>query len=447
MTDEAAATLANIATDEGEQLRREVSARFAAGQTSEAVAAARNLLDRIPGLPTFRFLRKLVGNGAGRAAGLKPMKIALLSSFSIEFIHDSFCALGVASGLDFEIFQPGFGSFRQAILDADSALYAFAPDVVVLAVEGSAWAPAAYDGYLDTADDQLRRLPQAVASELQALVAALRARCTAPLLIHNFARPLTHRLGIADAKREMGQEELIAQINATLAELARDASDMHIVDYAGLVNRNGARNWYDDRMRLYAQAPIANAMLPELAGEYLKFMRALAGLTKKCLVVDLDNTLWGGVVGEDGVDALQLGPDYPGNAYVEFQRYLLGLSRRGILLAIASKNNVADVDEVFAGHRSMVLGYQHFAEREIHWEPKSRSLARIAQRLGIGLEHIVFVDDNPAECVEVRRALPMVRVIELPRQPERFVRTLDDAGLFDSLRVTAEDMRRGDMYR
>jgi FkbH-like protein len=126
---------------------------------------------------------------------------------------------------------------------------------------------------------------------------------------------------------------------------------------------------------------------------------------------------------------------------------LLDLHRRGVLLAIASKNNPADVEEVFAGHRFMILRREHFAEVEIHWEAKSQSLVRIAEQLSIGLEQMVFVDDNPAECEEVRRALPMVRVILLSGRPECYVRTLQEAGLFDTLSISAEDRRRGELYR
>ena len=126
---------------------------------------------------------------------------------------------------------------------------------------------------------------------------------------------------------------------------------------------------------------------------------------------------------------------------------MLALQRRGVILAVASKNNPGDVDEVFARHRSMVLGKEHFADLQVHWEPKSESLRRIAANLAIGLEHIVYVDDNPAECEQVRGALPMVVVIQLPPQPERYVEALHEDGWFDVLALSAEDLRRGELYQ
>jgi FkbH-like protein len=184
-----------------------------------------------------------------------------------------------------------------------------------------------------------------------------------------------------------------------------------------------------------------------LAAEYVKFLRALRGLSKKCLVVDLDNTLWGGVVGEEGPLGVKLGATYPGSAFVEFQQYLLDLHARGVILAIASKNNPADVDEVFATNKAMILAPSHFSATEVHWRQKTESLGNISAQLGIGLEHVVFADDNPVECEEVRRNLPTVTVICLPSQPERFIESLASEGLFDTLGLSAEDRRRGELYR
>jgi len=188
-------------------------------------------------------------------------------------------------------------------------------------------------------------------------------------------------------------------------------------------------------------------MLGYLVREYMKFFRALTGKTKKCLVIDLDNTLWGGVIGEEGANGIKLGPTYPGSAYVAFQREILNLHKRGIILAVASKNNLADVDAVFAINDQMVLKKEHFAAFKVSWNPKSQSLREISAELNIDLDQIVFVDDNPAECQLVASTLPMVTVLALPQQPERFIHLLLDDGLFDSLTVSREDGRRGLLYR
>ena len=447
MTDHAAAREQASASSNEEEIRRSVLSHLEHGRTYDAMHAARTLLEQQPGRRTHRFLRDTLDATAALATGLKQLRVALLSSFSIEFVQDSLMALGLLGGMRIEIYRAGFGTFRQELLDPDSALYAWSPDVVILAVEGEDWVPAAFGGYMEVKEDDFENIASRFKEEVSALVGAFRARSTSPLLIHNIAQPSWRKLGILDPKPANGQGPVISQLNDALSAVARAATDVHVIDYAALVNRHGAMNWYDERMKLYAKAPIASVMQAHLCAEYVKFFSAFAGLTKKCLVLDLDNTLWGGVVGEDGLEGIQLGPDYPGSAFMEFQRLLLDLHRRGVLLAIASKNNPADVEEVFAGHRFMILRREHFADVQIHWEAKSQSLVRIAERLSIGLEQMVFVDDNPAECEEVRRALPMVLVIQLSGQPEYYVRTVQEAGLFDTLTISAEDRRRGDLYR
>lgn len=443
---EAVEPLSGEGTDLPEtDLRSRITGALAAGELHRAMLHARDLLAAAPNRRNFRFVRDAMEQSGSAVAGLKPTRIALLSSFSIEFLHDSLIALGFANGLQISVYQSPFGTFRREPLDPESGLYRFGPDAVVLAVEGADWVPEAFDGYFERSDAE--SVVAQFRQDLLQLATALRARSSAPLFVHNIALPAEPKLGIYDAKADDGQGALIARLNQALAAVAREVADVHVVDYATLVARHGARHWYDERMRHYARAPIASAMQPYLAAEYVKAFRALAGLTCKCLVLDLDNTLWGGVIGEDGINGIALGPNYPGSAFVAFQRHILDLYHRGVILACASKNNPSDVEEVFAKHRFMLLRPEHFAATQIDWKPKSESLVRIAETLSIGLEHIVFADDNPAECTEVRRALPMVRVVQLPRQPEAYVRTLQEAGLFDSLSLSSEDRRRGELYR
>lgn len=429
--------------------RSAIKAELTEGRAHAAIESARLLLNEQPSILNQRFVRQLVDAMGRDTNGLKQLKVALLSSFSIEFIHDALIAQGFANGLRVDIYQPGFGQIRQEVLNPQSRLYAFAPDVAVIAVEGEDWLPEVYTGFMD-ADPDAAALQSACArfeQDLADLALSFRRHCSKPLLVHNLVPPQRKRAGIADSRLPASQHDLIAGINRGLAKAVTQIVDTHLLDYAGLVAQFGSRQWYDGRMRLYAKAPIAAAMLGALSREYMKYFRALTGLSKKCLVLDLDNTLWGGVIGEDGLDGIELGPDYPGSAFVEFQRAVLDLYRRGVILAIASKNNEADVDAVFAQHKFMLLQRSQFAASQVHWEAKSESLARIARQLGIGLEHIVFADDSPMECDQVRRQLPAVTVINLPKRPELYVDALLDEGLFDTLGLSDEDRRRGALYQ
>ncbi|HVH68738.1 MAG TPA: HAD-IIIC family phosphatase [Gemmatimonadales bacterium] len=426
------------------ELRGAFRSAAKAGDTHRAIRAARELLH--PG-HHLSFLVREIAKAAEWDPPLTPIKVALLSSFSIEFAEPALVAQGFLNGLAVKIYRPGFSQFRQQILDSTSGLYAFEPNVVILAVEGSDWAPTLYRGFSDGSEVQMEACVGQVLEEGRALLTTLRRHSGATVLVHNFALPQWLELGILDGHVDRGQAGWVRQVNDGLAAVCRETTGVYVVDYAGLVARVGATSWYDERMRLYARAPIAAGRLGQLAGEHMKYCRALLGLSKKCVVVDLDNTLWGGVLGEDGPHGIRLGSEYPGNAYVTFQQELLNLTRRGVILAIASKNNPADVDEVFARNRNMVLKREHFSSLQIHWGPKSESVRAIARQLNIGLEHMVFVDDNPVECEEVASALPMVRTICLPRQPEAYVTALLEEGLFDTLALSAEDLRRGDLYR
>ncbi len=419
--------------------------RLHAGDVARAAVEARDLLDDKQGPRDWNVIRNELAKIPGLA--LQPLRVALLSSFSTEFLHAPLISHGFVNGLGIEIYQAGFGQFRQEILAPESGLYRFNPDVVILAVEGANWIPELYSTYSAHSEEDRQAAILRVKQDLVSIIEAFRRCSNAALLVHNFEAPEDPDLGIYDIQIGSGQSRLVPRINDWLAETAGRSAGSYVVDYAGLVARHGSRHWHDERMRQMVQLPIRISCLHHLAVEYMKFFRALTGLAKKCLVVDLDNTLWSGVVGEVGVHGLGLGATYPGSAHVAFQHTLMKLQRRGVLLAIASKNNAADVDEVLSQHPHMVLRPESFACVEINWGAKSESVANISRRLNISVEHIVFADDNPAECAEVRQAHPSVRTICLSGSPETFSSLILDEGLFDSLVYSAEDARRTAMYR
>lgn len=434
-------------TDAARYARTEFLAALESADLPRAVRAARTFLGQRPSLHQLSFVSRAVTNLPPKHVGVIPRRVALLSSFSMEFLHDPLVALAFLDGLHIEVYQPGFGQFRQEILNPTSGLYACRPDVVILGIEGKDLVPALYRHLSDEAPDATEKAVAEARVEIVSLIRLFRERSEATLLIHSFASPRWPRLGILEGHAGRGQSELVHELNQALYDVCRDVPGTYVVDYAGLVGRAGAVHWYDARMEHYAKAPIAQAKLPDLAAEYLKFLRGLTGKTKKCLVLDLDNTLWGGVIGEDGLHGLQLGPTYPGSAYLALQEAVLGLHQRGVILAIASKNNAPDVDEAFASHPHMMLKKEHFAQAQIGWGLKTESLVEIARRLNIGLEHMVFVDDSPADCDEVATALPAVTVIPLLGPPEHFVDLLLERGLFDSVSISAEDRRRGELYQ
>jgi FkbH-like protein len=198
---------------------------------------------------------------------------------------------------------------------------------------------------------------------------------------------------------------------------------------------------------LSARVPLSGKLLNSLAVEYVRYFMAMVSARRKCLVVDLDNTLWGGILGEDGYDGIQIGHEFPGNAFRELQQAVLDLYHRGIILAICSKNNEADVLRVLEQHPDMLLRPQHFASVQINWDDKATNLRRIAQDLNIGLDSLAFWDDNPAERSLVRQMLPEVLVIDLPDHPSEYAPALRRIVEFETLMLSDEDRQRGAMYR
>ncbi|MBF0188503.1 MAG: HAD family hydrolase [Magnetococcales bacterium] len=431
------------------RLRDTLENTLDSGEMHPAIQAARQLMALDSSVRQWSWLRRTIDRRAVKLTGLKPVKVAILSSFTLDFIHDSLIGQGFLNGLRITIQQSGFNQFRQEILNPSSELYAGKPDVVILAVEGGQWMPALYDGYLDLLREEgdVQKVVDAGLNDVMALVERFREQSDAAILVHDAMPHCQPALGVLDGHVGLGQGMAVGRFNGGLLKRMRSVPGAHVVAYARLVSRFGVEQWLDPRMAYYAQAPIRRDRLHHLAAEYMAFLRAMQGMTRKCVVLDLDNTLWGGIIGEDGLDGIKLGPNYPGSAFVAFQKAVLQLHARGIVLAIASKNNPPDVDEVFQQHDHMVLKKEHFAAQEIHWKPKSQSLRNIAHSLNLGLEHMVFVDDNPAECEQVRSELPMVTVIQVPKQPELAVHALMKDGWFDGLSFSEEDRKRNAMYK
>lgn len=228
--------------------------------------------------------------------------------------------------------------------------------------------------------------------------------------------------------------------------MAAEHSGVYILDYDALVARYGRIRWHNERKWLTARMPIETNHLMPLAEEWMRFLHPLLGKICKVLVTDLDNTVWGGVVGEEGFEKIQIGPDYPGAAYQAVQRVMLDFHRRGIMLAVCSKNNVGDALEILEKHPGMCLRPEHFSSLRINWNDKAQNLREIAAELNVSLESLAFLDDNPAERMRIRTELPEVTVIELPPDPLEYARALRGNPVFERLTLSSEDRERSRYY-
>ena len=378
--------------------------------------------------------------------GGQELRIALLGSGTLDQLGDCLTVEGYRRGWRPNVYLAGFEQFAQEMLEPGSGLYRFEPQVLALALHPRQLFPVLYEYPFDLSVTQRGDAIAAGVEALRGLVSAFRRETGAIVLLHNMVEPQHPALGILDWRDPLGQRAIFAEINSRLARLARDEfADVFIVDANAVQARCGTSRATDTRMWLAARLPWSEAMLAELSAEYMRYLNAAFGRARKCLVLDLDGTLWGGVVGEDGVDGLKLGTDPPGNAFVEFQRELLKLWKRGVLLTICSKNDPQLVQAAFR-HPGMVLRESQFSAQRINWKPKPANLREIAVELNIGLDSLVFLDDSPVERAAVRAELPEVLCPDLPADPAYFRQTLLGLGAFDVLAVTEEDLLRNESY-
>lgn len=240
----------------------------------------------------------------------------------------------------------------------------------------------------------------------------------------------------------------VEEVNRALCAWASHSSRVEVVDLAAVVRRLGESAALDRRFWYRAGAPLRNAALSQVSAQLSQIVSALKGRVKKVLALDCDNTLWGGVVGEDGVDGIALSPNtYPGSAFYDFHRQLLALKERGVLLTLCSKNNEPDAMAVFDRHPHSLLRPHDFVAWRINWQDKASNLSELSEALNVGIESFVFLDDSPVECGLVRESLPEVTVLQVPEDPAAIPLVLRDYVGFDQLFVSDEDRARTQMYR
>ena len=425
--------------------RKEIDTILAAGDWTGAARSLARLWDRDSSAGAAGWIVSRYEKLRGHHSML-PYRWAILRSFTVEPMVPFLRAAAFVRGIDLQVHLGEFNAYPQEILDPESALYRFRPDAVVLAVQTRDVAPDLWRDYARLSQADRVAAVESTIGRFRNWVCSFRRHSQAALILHTLETPLPPVDGILDSQSEESQTEAIRRINRELKALARQHRGIYILDYDDLIARHGRQTWGDERKWLTVRLPIASANLPHLAAYWLRFLHPLTGKIAKCVAVDLDNTLWGGVIGEDGINGIRLGQEYPGAAYQDLQRALLDLTRRGILLAVCSKNNLPDAMEALGTHPGMLLTPRDFAAMRINWNDKAQNLREIAAELNIGLDSVAFFDDNPVERLHIREQAPEAIVIELPDDPMRFAQAIRDCPYFERLSLSEEDRRRGELY-
>jgi FkbH-like protein len=431
--------------DNSLDLRRQIDSHMQAGSFAVAVARIRELWRSRNDLATAAFVCSRYEQLRGRLP-LTPHRTAILRSFTIEPILTLLRANAFCAGIDLTLRVGDFNAYSQEILDPASPIYDFRPDSVILAVRTPDVAPELWNRYPHLSPGEVQAACHRVSTAFQRYIAAFREHSQTSFIVHNLEQPVRPSRGILDAQTVGSQAEALREINRELIRQAVAHTGVYVLDYDALVARHGRLRWSDERKYLTTGLPISSENLIHLSREWLRLLVPLSGRIAKVLVTDLDNTLWGGVVGEDGIAGIQIGPEYPGAAFQSLQRSLLNLSRRGILLAICSKNNPEDALEVIDKHPGMLLRREHFAALRIGWNDKVQSLREIASELNLGTDSLAFLDDNPVEREEVGASLPEVMVIDVPADPFAYASAVLDYPAFERLSLSEEDQQRTAIY-
>ena len=377
---------------------------------------------------------------------LQKGRIGVLRSFTLEPTVPILRAAALTHGLDLTIQMGPLNAYAQQILEQRDDIYTQTPDVVIIAVHTRDIAPELWTGLHEKGGPAPPQQAEEVTAHFDTLIETFRKQSNATLLVHTLEKPARAFDGILDDQRSNGQIDAIEKINLELRNIARRYRDVYVLDYDALAGRFGRERWTDERLWLTAKLPMSPAALLPVADEWLQFLAPALGRVSKVLVTDLDNTLWKGVIGEDGVDGIQVGSDYAGAPFLELQRAILGLRHRGILLAIASKNNREEAYAALARHPNMLLRPEHFAAERINWEHKVHNLRAIAAELNVGTDSLAFLDDNPVERDLVRLEMPEVTVIELPHDASGYAQAIRCTPELQRLRVSDEDVQRSRFY-
>jgi FkbH-like protein len=371
------------------------------------------------------------------------LRLAIVGGYSLYPLHELIEHLCEVENFPVELWLGDFDNYISEIMDDASELYAFAPQIVFLLPSEKR---CLYTGKLTDARERQQAEAKNVVDSILQLARKVNEKTGAEIISTNFILPARHDLGAFRARTLGSDWSFRKWVNLELGLNA--PAYLHICDLEFLANRLGGLAARDERAWFESKQPCSSALLVELAREVSQLIFSLKRAPKKVLVLDLDNTLWGGVVADDGLEGIELGDTSPrGEAFKAFQKYIASLKQRGVLLAVCSKNDLDKAREPFEKHPEMVLRLDDIVSFKANWEPKSENIRAMAPELNLGLDSFVFVDDNPAEIEIVRQFAPQVTTILLGPDPSDYVAQLADCRLFEPRSITSEDAERTNQYR
>ena len=391
-------------------------------------------------MPSFSELKK---NLKKDFSGLMPLKAALLGDSATQLLVQALRGAAYNEGFDLKLWEADFGQVERQVFDEGSELYELKPDIVII-FQSSHKLLGTYnklkpEAYTSLADNRLELIGN--------IQQQLLSRLTAKIIYYNYTEIDDSVFGNYANKVESSFLFQLRKLNYGLMQFAAAASNFFICDISALQNQFGKSNFFQSNIYINTEMVLGLDMLPEVAGNTLGIIKALQGKFKKCLILDLDNTTWGGIIGDDGMENIQIGSLGIGKAFSEFQYWAKKLQHRGIILAVCSKNTEAIAKEPFEKHPDMVLRLEDIAVFVANWETKVDNIRHIQSVLNIGFDSMVFLDDNPFERNIVRENIKDITVPELPEDPAEYLEYLYSLNLFETVSFSGEDAERTKQYQ
>jgi FkbH-like protein len=376
-------------------------------------------------------------------APLVPFRLCILSNGTLDLLVPQLVASAARHGIALNCILGDYGQVAQEAFNPESRINKAEPDAVLFALDHRAFP---FRFLLGNAQEEKADIENAV-TYLNTMRQSIRACTGAVCILQTLPPPPESLFGSYDRVARGTQRRVIDGFNRALADSIPESHDL-LLDVAALAETVGLSAWHSPELWNMAKLACGSGCVPIYAEHLARLLAATRGLSRKCLILDLDNTVWGGVIGDDGLEGIHIAQgDATGEAHLLVQAMALRLRQRGIVLAISSKNDDNVARAPFRQHPEMLLREDHFAVFQANWNDKATNIRAIAQELSLGLDAMVFLDDNPMERDVVRRALPEVAVPELPDDPALYARVLAAAGYFEAITFSDDDHNRAEMYQ
>lgn len=390
--------------------------------------------------PNFITLKK---NAKQDMSKLKEYKIAILGDCSTQHLATALKGYGYQEGYHLNIFDSDYNQIDSQIMDDTSELYQHQPDAVLLYMSSE----KLYENFCETGVQQRENFADVTIEKIKNAWQNLNSKIKTNILQFNFIEIDDRTFGNYANKTPNSFIYQLRKLNYQLMELASNTKNAFLIDLSTIQNTYGRETVHDDKLYYIAKMPLSTNILPEVSQQVLEVIKALNGKFKKCAILDLDNTLWGGVIGDDGLKSIQIGELGLGHAFSEFQMWLKELKNRGIILAVCSKNNENIAKEPFEKHPDMILKLDDISMFVANWEDKATNIKYIQETINIGMDSIVFIDDNPFERNLVKGMIPDITVPELPEDPAMYLSYLKSLNLFETASYSENDKDRTKQYQ